>query len=58
MNRFKEILGSNNPFGEESIQLWKEYCADKTREANFVKDLDKLELILQAVEYQRSMLVI
>lgn len=53
MKSIKEMLGSN-PFGEEAVALWKEYASDSTPEANFVKDLDKLELIIQAVEYEKS----
>lgn len=53
MLEIKRILGSN-PFGEEAMELWKEYASDSTPEANFVKDLDKLELIIQAVEYEHS----
>ena len=52
MNNIKEMLGSN-PFGEEAFNLWKEYASDSTPEANFVKDLDKLELIIQAIEYEK-----
>lgn len=40
-------------FGEEALQLWREYAADETPEARFVKDIDKLELIIQAVEYEQ-----
>jgi putative hydrolases of HD superfamily len=53
MNSIKEMLGSN-PFGQEAVNLWKEYASDSTPDANFVKDLDKLELIIQAVEYEKS----
>jgi putative hydrolases of HD superfamily len=53
MNSIKEMLGSN-PFGQEAVDLWKEYASDSTPDANFVKDLDKLELIIQAVEYEKS----
>lgn len=52
MEKIKSILGSN-PFGQEAMDLWKEYASDSTPEANFVKDLDKLELIIQAVEYEK-----
>ena len=52
MNNIKEMLGSN-PFGEEAFNLWKEYASDSTPEAKFVKDLDKLELIIQAIEYEK-----
>jgi putative hydrolase of HD superfamily len=32
--------------------LWKEYEEGKTSEALFVKQLDKLEMIFQASEYE------
>lgn len=53
MNKIKLILGSN-PFGQEAEDLWKEYSSDSTIDANFVKDLDKLELIIQAIEYEKG----
>lgn len=34
--------------------LWNEYEAASTPEARFVKDLDKLEMILQAHEYEEE----
>jgi len=36
----------------EVKELWLEYESNSTPEAKFVKDLDKLEMILQAVEYE------
>lgn len=54
MESIKSMLGPNHPFGLEAEALWKEYASDSTPEANFVKDLDKLELIIQAVEYEHS----
>ncbi len=53
MQKIKSILG-NNSFGDEALMLWKEYVDDGTVEAKFVKDLDKLELIFQAIEYEKS----
>ena len=32
---------------------WAEYEADETLEAHFVHDVDKLELLLQMMEYER-----
>lgn len=54
MNTIKTMLGSDNSFGFEAEELWKEYASDSTPEASFVKDLDKLELIIQAIEYENS----
>ncbi|KDN35067.1 hypothetical protein RSAG8_11905, partial [Rhizoctonia solani AG-8 WAC10335] len=35
-------------------ELWEEYEEQTTPEAKFVKDLDRLEMALQAAEYERS----
>ena len=37
----------------EVMQLWLEYEGGKTREAIAVKDFDKLEMALQAMEYEK-----
>lgn len=34
------------------MELWLEYSSGSTKEAKLVKDFDKLELILQAFEYE------
>ncbi|KAL9043319.1 MAG: hypothetical protein Q9214_003491 [Letrouitia sp. 1 TL-2023] len=39
--------------GEMLRSAWDEYEADKTLEAHFVHDVDKLELVLQMMEYER-----
>ncbi|KAI5454451.1 hypothetical protein NCC49_004503 [Naganishia albida] len=39
---------------ERISSLWEEYEARETPEAKLVKDLDRIELVLQAVEYERS----
>ena len=36
------------------LALWKEYEANETPEARFVHDLDKVEMVLQALEYQQG----
>lgn len=38
----------------EMRALWEEYEANKTEEAKLVKDLDKVEMILQASEYEEE----
>jgi putative hydrolase of HD superfamily len=38
--------------GKELYDLWEEYENQKTPEANFVKDVDKFEMVLQAHEYE------
>ncbi len=39
---------------DEVLRLWEEYQAAETPEARFVKDLDKLETVLQAAEYEEA----
>jgi putative hydrolases of HD superfamily len=46
--------GSTNLVGDEILNLWKEYEAGQTAEAKLVKDMDKLEMILQALEYEQD----
>jgi putative hydrolase of HD superfamily len=36
------------------VALWEEYDAASSPEARFVKELDKLETVLQAAEYERA----
>lgn len=45
-------LGGGSEVGAEILELWKEYEAGETPEAKLVKDMDKLEMILQALEYE------
>lgn len=40
--------------GREIRQIWQEYEDSETAESNFVHDIDKLELIVQMVEYERG----
>lgn len=39
--------------GEELEELWLEYETASTNEAKLVKDLDKFEMIVQALEYEK-----
>ncbi|KAF3494410.1 hypothetical protein DY000_02057129 [Brassica cretica] len=39
---------------EEIAELWREYEANASPEAKVVKDFDKLEMILQALEYEQE----
>ncbi|KAL3941697.1 MAG: hypothetical protein SGBAC_003977 [Bacillariaceae sp.] len=39
---------------ERILSLWKEYEQGATEEAKLVKDMDKLEMILQALEYEQD----
>ena len=40
--------------GRKLVELWEEYEAGETPEAKFVKDVDKLELLCQMVEYEMA----
>lgn len=40
--------------GKEMRAIWQEYEDSETLESKFVHDVDKLELILQMVEYERA----
>lgn len=40
--------------GRELRDIWQEYEDGVTQEALFVKDIDKIELILQMVEYEKD----
>ncbi|KAF2242830.1 hypothetical protein BU26DRAFT_523834 [Trematosphaeria pertusa] len=40
--------------GQQLRELWQEYEDSKTLDSQFVHDIDKVELILQMVEYERS----
>ncbi|XP_020231267.1 HD domain-containing protein 2 isoform X1 [Cajanus cajan] len=46
-----EVLGGGST-AKEIAELWMEYEANSSPEAKFVKDLDKVEMILQALEYE------
>jgi putative hydrolase of HD superfamily len=39
--------------GTEIKEIWQEYEDSKTLESHFVHDVDKIELLLQMVEYER-----
>ncbi len=47
----KELLGS---FSEEYIQIFHEMHEKKTREAQIFKQLDRLEMAMQATEYENE----
>jgi putative hydrolase of HD superfamily len=40
--------------GQEVRKIWQEYEDSETPESLFVHDVDKIELLLQMVEYERS----
>ena len=47
-----DAMGSTSGAGERVASLWREYEEGTSPEAVFLKDLDKLEMILQAHEYE------
>lgn len=49
-----DTTSNSNVVGEDILSLWKEYEAGETAEAKLVKDIDKLEMILQALEYEQD----
>eukprot|EP00584_Thalassiosira_punctigera_P004068 CAMPEP_0172526662 /NCGR_PEP_ID=MMETSP1067-20121228/1524_1 /TAXON_ID=265564 ORGANISM="Thalassiosira punctigera, Strain Tpunct2005C2" /NCGR_SAMPLE_ID=MMETSP1067 /ASSEMBLY_ACC=CAM_ASM_000444 /LENGTH=217 /DNA_ID=CAMNT_0013310217 /DNA_START=192 /DNA_END=845 /DNA_ORIENTATION=- len=51
MEQISSMLGPKMG-GDEILSLWKEYEDGQTEEARLLKDLDKIEMILQAQEYE------
>ena len=49
-------LRQEAPPGEEMLEIWEEYEQGETLESQFVHDVDKMELLLQMVEYERRYL--
>ena len=52
----KGLLGNvyGGQAGLDIMEVWQEYEDDKTLEAHFVHDVDKIELLLQMIEYERA----
>jgi len=42
------------PHGDEFVALWEEYAAGKTPEAQFVRQIDRLEMAFQAAVYEKQ----
>lgn len=51
LNQMCEVLGGGMR-ADEIKELWEEYENNSSLEANLVKDFDKVEMILQALEYE------
>ncbi|KAK2375952.1 5'-deoxynucleotidase HDDC2 [Trifolium repens] len=51
LNKMCEVLGGGMR-ADEIQELWSEYENNSSLEANVVKDFDKVEMILQALEYE------
>ena len=45
---------ADNPSFKEYVDLWGEFTEQKTREAKIMKELDKLEMVIQALEYEQE----
>ncbi|KIZ02644.1 HD domain-containing protein 2 [Monoraphidium neglectum] len=54
VGRIQEMLGRETQAAGEVAELWREYEAQSSREAHLVKDFDKLEMIVQAHEYEQA----
>ncbi|KAI9799389.1 MAG: hypothetical protein M1833_004089 [Piccolia ochrophora] len=52
----KSLLGNvdGGAQGKDLRAVWEEYEESKTREAKFVHDVDKIELLLQMLEYEKA----
>ena len=46
------------PLKEEFLGLWTEYEEQKTLESNYVFDFDKLDMLVQAEEYESGSVLI
>ncbi|XP_071503409.1 5'-deoxynucleotidase HDDC2-like [Diadema antillarum] len=51
MEKLARLAGPD--VGQDFYELWKEYEEQSTSEAQFVKDLDRFEMILQAFQYEK-----
>lgn len=49
----KEIAELIKPNGDKLMELFYEYEKGETAEAKFVKDLDRLDMVMQAFEYEK-----
>jgi putative hydrolase of HD superfamily len=49
----QELCGSL-PQGSELVRLWEEYAAGASREARLIKALDRVEMLIQALQYQQA----
>ncbi len=49
---FEEISSLLGEQGKEYFELWKEFEERKSKESGFVNQLDNLETVLQAMEYE------
>ncbi len=50
----QEICSGLKQNGKEILSLWLEFEENKTKRARIAKQLDKLQMILKAIEYQKQ----
>ncbi|KEG11945.1 hydrolase of HD superfamily [Trypanosoma grayi] len=48
------LLGGDSPLSNELSQFWEEYEAQNSPEAQFLKDIDLLEMVTQAHAYEKA----
>ncbi|KAF8524172.1 HD domain-containing protein [Gautieria morchelliformis] len=53
IHNFVHEMLHNSPAAQRIEALWNEYEEQKTEEAQFVKDLDRFEMAIQASDYER-----
>lgn len=54
VERIQQMLGADTRAAADIAALWREYEDGATPEAQLVKDFDKLEMIVQAHEYEQA----
>uniref|UniRef100_A0A7S0ZH39 5'-deoxynucleotidase n=1 Tax=Timspurckia oligopyrenoides TaxID=708627 RepID=A0A7S0ZH39_9RHOD len=54
MRNIRDETLAGSALGHELYELWTEYESGETDAARMVKDVDKFELVLQALEYERK----
>uniref|UniRef100_A0A1L8DAW6 5'-deoxynucleotidase HDDC2 n=1 Tax=Nyssomyia neivai TaxID=330878 RepID=A0A1L8DAW6_9DIPT len=53
MKAMDDITGMINPRGNRMMELFHEYEESTSPESRFIKDLDRLDMVLQAFEYEK-----
>jgi len=53
MQNFTQEMLQNSPEAQKMEALWKEYEEGQTAEARLAKDLDRFEVCVQALEYEK-----
>jgi len=50
----EELFGGDGPWGQETRQLWEEYEASQSPEAQLARDMNLVDMCLQALLYERE----